>query len=52
MALGGCEERGMIVMVVKMERGFWHIMRKQGSVMPKCGFYDWDMLRLLPKIVM
>jgi len=40
MGLRGCEERGVIMMVVKMERRFWHIMRRQGNTMPKCGFYD------------
>jgi hypothetical protein len=28
--LRGCEERGMMIMVVNWEKGSWHIMRGQG----------------------
>jgi len=28
--LRGCEEKGVMMMVVRMERGSWHIMRGQG----------------------
>jgi len=28
--LKGCEEKGVMMMVVRMERGSWHIMRGKG----------------------